>query len=142
MPVSPENEGSNSLCHRPEVLVGDQLAYMFSAACKYQVLGLMAICEKQMERTLTVANAAHCLYVADHVGAKSLKLACLKFIGLSIFPCLSSLHLAAHTTDVVASEGYNDLDSNLCRLILGISSNQFDFIDSSRRSVNGVHVSR
>lgn len=64
-------------------MVGDQLAYMFSAACKYQVLGLMAICEKQMEQNLTVANAAHCLSVADHVEAKSLKLACLKFIGYS-----------------------------------------------------------
>jgi exosortase/archaeosortase len=71
----------HSIYTRPESLVGDQLAYMFSAACKYQILGLMAICEKQMEHTLTVANAAHCLYVADHVGAKSLKIACLKFIG-------------------------------------------------------------
>jgi hypothetical protein len=56
--------------------------YMFSAACKYQVLGLMAICEKQMEHNLNVANAAHYLAAAVHVGAKSLKSACLKFIGM------------------------------------------------------------
>jgi hypothetical protein len=54
---------------------------MFSAACKYQVLGLMSICEKSMANNINVANAANYLALADSVGSKSLKQACLKFIG-------------------------------------------------------------
>jgi len=66
---------------RPEYLAGDLLQNMFSAACKYKVLGLMSICEKSMANNITVANAANYLDLADSVGAKSLKQACLKFIG-------------------------------------------------------------
>jgi predicted RNA-binding protein with PUA-like domain len=116
------SESTTHLTHRPEFLIGDQLVYMFSAACKYQVLGLMAICEKQMEHNLNVANAAHYLAAADQIGARSLKMACLRFIGelLLQVPLLTSRHsVAAHSSDVVASEGYRDLDSRLCRMILG-----------------------
>ncbi len=54
---------------------------MFNAACKYQVFGLMSICEKRMTETITISNAAYYLSVADAVGVKSLIQSCLKFIG-------------------------------------------------------------
>jgi len=90
----------------PDMLQGETLTALFSAACKYKVNGLRDICEREITRTLTIDSAADMLALADRLQAPVLKQHCVKFIG-------------EYTKEVSGTEGFKALDADLCRLVLG-----------------------
>lgn len=86
---------------------GFHLSSLLRAASKYQVKGLLALCSQYLITTLTVENAASRLALAHACqGTEKMQAATLHFI-------------AMHSAEVTETEGFQKLDADLYRLVVG-----------------------
>jgi hypothetical protein len=86
---------------------GLHLGYLLRAGCKYEVKGLIALCSEYLIATLSVENAATRLGTACACkGCDKLRDAILHFIAL-------------HVSDVTLTEGFQELDASVCRMVVG-----------------------
>jgi hypothetical protein len=86
---------------------GDHLCHLLRASSKYQVQGLTSLCSQYLITSLTVDNAASRLALAHACkGTELLQAATLHFI-------------AMHSPEVAETEGFQNLDAELYRLVVG-----------------------
>ncbi|CAE7465339.1 BPM3, partial [Symbiodinium microadriaticum] len=91
---------------RLDDMSGQYVMALFAASSKYQVVGLTTLCEKWLASSLTVENVSEVIAVAKRWENPRLTNSCLKFIG-------------AHAAEVMRTEGFQLLDANLCRMVVG-----------------------
>jgi hypothetical protein len=86
---------------------GEHLCCLLRAASKYEIKGLLALCSQYLITTLTTENAAGRLALA-HVchGTEKMQAATLHFI-------------AVHSAEIKETEGFQNLDAELYRLVVG-----------------------
>ena len=62
---------------------GREVMALFAAASKYQISGLVDLCEKSLVGSLTVENVSEVISLAQQWENPRLTSSCLKFIGMA-----------------------------------------------------------
>ena len=91
----------------PEIMESMSEA-LFCAACKYQVIGMIRLCEDYLSQQITIDNFLTLLQLGDTYSSKKLKQQCLHFISQNVHAVISNKDYVAFKLERKVTQNKNN----------------------------------